>query len=84
MIWFQMLLGNVGHVNRIIDKNVIPGLVFWRAADRDLVIPVVCSLKVGINIGDDATIGVFFMVNNLADIKFCFSCHFLSFHRQVT
>ena len=66
-VGLQVALGDIGRVLGIVDQHVVPGLVLGRLAARHGVIPLVGTLKGGIDVDDDAPVIEQLVVDQLAD-----------------
>lgn len=52
----QVTLGNIGLVTFIVHEDVIPGIVFWRAASGNLIVPGITPHKDRIHVHDHAAV----------------------------
>jgi hypothetical protein len=63
----QVTLSYVGHVIGIINHNLVPGFVLGGTAVRDLLVPLLATVKFRIDINDDTAIVKFDVVYYLSN-----------------
>jgi len=63
----KVALGNIGLVILIMHQDVIPGLVFWRATPRNLIVPGITSHKDRIYVHDHTAVVEQAVTDALAD-----------------
>ena len=68
----QVLLGDIGRMNRFIHQYVIPRFVPRGARARDLLVPRLGPLKSRIDIENDPDVIKQPVLNNFSDLEFCF------------
>lgn len=68
---FEVSLGHIGGVKRIVDQHVIPGFILRRPGKRHFAVPLVGPLKAGIDVENNPNILKQPVVNDLPDLEFC-------------
>ena len=72
MIWFQILLRDIGLDIATIDKNVLPRILRRRSGPSHLIVPFFWALELRVDVDYNATVVKHAMMNDLADRKFRF------------
>ena len=78
----EVALRNIRHVLRIMNEDMVPGLILWRPGLRHGIVPLVRVLKRSIDVDNDAPIAKPAMGHHLTDRKLCRVRAHLSIRRQ--
>lgn len=71
VVGFQVALGNVGLMVRVVYQHVIPGSVLGRACAGHALVPLVATLESRIHIHDDPPVMEQPVMHQLADMESC-------------
>lgn len=72
IVRFQVSFRNISLYIAAVHQDMIPGLFFWREGARNLVVPLIRAVKLGVHIDNYAPVVKHAMVDELADRVFCF------------
>ena len=66
----QVSFCDIGLLVGIVDQHFIPGLVFGRARQRNLVVPLIRALKNRVDVNDNPPVIKQFMRDKLTNVEF--------------